>query len=104
MNGILLIYRPGPGWLAGKPASEQPLAEHMAYLMQLYGAGTLRFIGQFLSDGGGTLLLNVPTEHEAIALAEQDPAIQRQIFTYEAHRWQIVLGEAQPAEREARTA
>jgi len=92
MESFLLLYRPGPGWLAGKPASQQPLQEHMSYVMNLHGAGTLRFVGQFMDDTGGTLLLNVPTKSDAIAIADSDPAVQAQVFVYDVHPWQIVLG------------
>jgi hypothetical protein len=32
---FLVIYRPGPSWLVGKPISEQPLKEHGKYMLSL---------------------------------------------------------------------
>jgi hypothetical protein len=48
----LVVYRPGPSWVAGKPLAEQPLKEHGRYMLELYGKGTLKFAGPFLDDSG----------------------------------------------------
>src|SRR5688572_30368617 len=35
----LVVYRPGPSWLPGKPVTEQPLKEHGRYMIELYTKG-----------------------------------------------------------------
>lgn len=32
----LVVCRPGPAWLPGKPLSEQPLQEHGKYMLSLH--------------------------------------------------------------------
>jgi hypothetical protein len=39
-QAFMVIYRPGSGWLAGKPQAEQPLQEHGKYILQLHLAGS----------------------------------------------------------------
>jgi hypothetical protein len=39
---FLVIYRPSPAWLAGKPISEQPLKEHGTYILSLYAQGLVK--------------------------------------------------------------
>src|SRR5689334_5666433 len=46
---FLVIYRPGPAWLMGKPISEQPLKEHGKYMLSLFAKGSMKFAGP-LSD------------------------------------------------------
>jgi hypothetical protein len=41
----LVVYRPGPSWLPGKPLAEQPLKEHGRYILSLYVKGALKSAG-----------------------------------------------------------
>jgi hypothetical protein len=49
----LAIYRPGSGWLPGKPVNEQPLRDHGRYMLELYRQGRLKLAGAFADDSGG---------------------------------------------------
>lgn len=44
----LVVYRPGPGWITGKPITEQPLKGHGRYMLSLYTKGALKSAGPFL--------------------------------------------------------
>jgi len=90
---FLVIYRPGPGWLQGKPASEQPLREHGRYMLSLYEKGFIKFAGPFTDDKGGALVLEVASESEAQALVAEDPAVKSSVFIQEIHPWQLVPWE-----------
>lgn len=90
---FIILYRPGPAWVAGKPVTEQPPAEHGHYLLQLYAAGKLRYAGPFEDDTGAAVVLEVADEHAAVAIACGDPAVQAQVFAYEIHPWQLVPWE-----------
>ena len=92
MANFFLLYSPGPGWLEGKPAAEQPLQEHGPYLIRLHSENKLSFVGQFMDRPGGVLLLDVADENEAISTAESDPAVRDSVFVYELHPAQIVVG------------
>jgi len=43
----LVVYKPGPSWLQGKPIVEQPLKEHGRYILSLYVKGSLKSGGPF---------------------------------------------------------
>jgi uncharacterized protein YciI len=87
---FLVIYRPGPGWLQGKPVSEQPLKGHGPYLLSLFEKGFLKFAGPFGDDKGGALVLEVANEAEAQALVADDPAVKSGVFLHELHPWRLV--------------
>jgi len=86
----LVVYRPGPGWLAGKPLSEQPLGEHGKYVGSLHAKGLLKLGGPFLDDSGGALVLEVENEAEAKAVVARDPAVVARVFVGELHPWRLV--------------
>jgi uncharacterized protein YciI len=90
---FLVIYRPGPGWLPGKPISEQPLKEHGKYMLSLYVKGSLRFAGPFTDNAGGAVVLDVAGESDAKAIVLQDPAVKTGVFVYELHPWRLVPWE-----------
>jgi uncharacterized protein YciI len=89
-TSFLVIYRPGPGWLQGKPTSEQPLKEHGRYMMSLFEKGFLKFAGPFGDDKGGAVVLEITSEAEAQALVAGDPAVKSGVFLHEIHPWQLV--------------
>ena len=85
----LVIYRPGPAWLAGKSVLEQPLKEHGNYMLSLYIKGSMKLAGPFTDDAGGAVLLAVADELEAKAIVAADPAVKSGIFVYEMHPWKL---------------
>ena len=86
----LLVYRPGPGWLPGKPLGQQPLKEHGTYMLSLYVKGVLKFAGPFLDDAGGAVVLEAESEERAKAFVDADPAVVTKVFVAELHPWRIV--------------
>lgn len=84
---FLVIYRPGPAWLPGKPVAEQPLLEHGRYLLGLFAQGLMKEAGPFLDDAGGAVILEVADEAEAKALIDRDPAVTQRIMVTELHPW-----------------
>ena len=87
---FLIIYRPGPSWKTGQPASAQPPPEHGRYLLNLYKQGYLRSAGPFGDGMGAALILEASDETQARALINADPAIVQDVFSYELHRWALV--------------
>jgi len=85
----LVIYRPGPGWLAGKSVFEQPLKEHGKYMRALYMKGSMKLAGPLTDNAGGAVLLVVANESEAKALVMDDPAVKSGVFVYEIHPWKL---------------
>ena len=85
---FLVIYRPGPSWLVGKPVSEQPLKEHGKYMLSLYVKGSMKLAGPLTDNTGGAVVLAVANESEAKAIVTEDPAVKAGIFIYEMHPWE----------------
>jgi uncharacterized protein len=83
----LVVYRPGPGFLAGKPLKEQPLKEHGKYMLKLYTEGTLKIAGGFLDDTGGAMVFEAETEEQAKSVVAADPAVVTKVFVAEVHPW-----------------
>jgi uncharacterized protein YciI len=86
----LAVYRPGPGWVPGKPLGQQPLKEHGNYMLSLYVKGVLKFAGPFLDDAGGAVVFEAESEERAKALVDADPAVVTKVFVAELHPWRIV--------------
>jgi hypothetical protein len=86
----LVVYRPGPAWLADRPLSEQPLKEHGRYMLDLYRRGLLQLAGPFADDSGGALVFRASSDREARAIVEADPAVVERIFRYELRPWKLV--------------
>jgi uncharacterized protein YciI len=89
---FMVIYRPGSGWLAGKPQAEQPLQEHGKYILQLHVAGKLRFAGPF-EDGGGAAVFEAESEAEARGIADNDPAVRSRVFEYDLRPFRLIPWE-----------
>jgi uncharacterized protein YciI len=85
----LVIYSPGPAWVAGKPVEEQPLKEHGKYMLSLYVKGSMKLAGPFTDNAGGAVLLAVANESEAKSIVTEDPAVKSGIFVYEMHPWEL---------------
>lgn len=86
----LVVYRPGPSWVAGKPLAEQPLKEHGRYMIELYGKGVLKMAGPFLDHSGGALVFEAASEADAKAVVAADPAVANGIMIGDLRPWRIV--------------
>jgi uncharacterized protein len=87
---FLVVYRPGPSWVEGKPLAEQPLKEHGRYMIELYGKGALKFAGPFLDDTGGAMVFEAASEADARAIVAADPAVVGGIMIGDLRPWRIV--------------
>lgn len=88
----VIVHRPGPAWVAGKPPFEQPgIAEHVAHFRQLQQQGKLALGGPFMDAGGGGMM--VPEagvgEAEITAFAQADPAVRSGLLIAEVRPWLI---------------
>ena len=86
----LVVYRPGPRWLPGKPLEEQPLREHGRYMLDLYKRGVMRLAGRFADGSGGAMLIGADDHASAQAIVAADPAVVAETFTYELRQWAFV--------------
>ena len=96
----LVVYRPGPSWVAGRPLAEQPLKEHGRYMLELYGKGTLKLAGPFLDDSGGAMVMEAATEADAKAIVAADPAVKGGIMLADLRPWRLVDWQARLGKKE----
>jgi uncharacterized protein len=89
-TAYLVVYKPGPAWLEGKPLAEQPLKEHGRYLLSLYVKGSLKFAGPFSDNAGGAAVFDAADDEEAQAVVAADPAVTSGVFIAELHPWRLV--------------
>ena len=88
---FVIVYRPGPAWLAGLPLSAQPLEAHVDYMQELKQAGQVRLAGPYADETGGLVVLRTMTESQAQNVLSHDPAIINQILAAELHPWTLMI-------------
>ena len=102
---FLLVYRPGPAWIAGKSQSQQRLKEHLNYILDLYAQGAVKLAGGFTDEAaGGAVVLVAANEARADELARSDPAVKEGVFAYELRPWRPVDWELQLRKRNEKRA
>lgn len=89
-SGYLITYSAGPSFLSGKPLNEQPLKEHVAYMLDLHRRGVLRMAGGFGDNSGGAAFVDAASLDEARRIAQDDPAVTSQVFIFEIRQWNLV--------------
>lgn len=86
---------PGPGWIADKPAAEQPeIMGHRDYLIELAEAGKTEFGCTYQGSGddlgGGFVMFAAHVDaDEARQLAEGDPAVVVGTIIVKVNAWKI---------------
>jgi uncharacterized protein YciI len=90
---FIVIYKPGAGWLPGKPLSQQPLGGHGKFMLDLYTSKALKFAGPFSDDAGGAAVFEAASASEAAAIIAKDPAVASKVFSAEVHPWRLVQWE-----------
>ena len=86
----LVVFKPGPAWLAGRPVTEQPLKEHGRYMLSLYTKGVMKFAGPFSDGTGGAYVFDAASDAEADAIMAADPALVDKVLVAERHPWYLV--------------
>ena len=82
---------PGPKWVAGKPANEQPGIEaHIENMAAWNERGLMYMGGPFLDGTGGMAVLRVKSAAEAKALIDDDPCVRSGLLVPEIHPWLCV--------------
>ncbi len=93
-----ISYRPGAGWLPGKPLREQPLGPHRKYMQILANADRLLVAGPFLDDTGGIAFVRASDLPAAQAIAAGDPAVSDGIFAAEVRGWLAMFDRSRALE------
>jgi uncharacterized protein YciI len=91
---FVIIYTPGPAWLAGKSVFEQPFyREHGRYMHQLFVDKRLLMGGPFLDNQGALGILDVASVAQALEIVERDPAVLAQFVEAHVHPWQVAFNQ-----------
>lgn len=83
----VILFKPGPNWIAGKKVSEQHLRPHMEYLQKLFDEGKLLYAGPLMDDRGGLAILRASSHAEATQILANEPATSQKIFEAELYPW-----------------
>ena len=90
---FLVIFRPGAGWLSGKPLAEQPLGEHVKHHLGLFEKGIVKLAGPFTDDTGGAAVIKASSLEEISGMISVDPAVTNKVFEFDVHPWSLIAGE-----------
>ena len=80
-------YELGPNWETGKPITQQPLSEHVAYLTELHDKEVVLMGGPFADGTAGLVILEASAIEEASQIINNDPAIRSKVLTAEVREW-----------------
>ncbi len=89
---FVIVHRPGPKWVEGKPMFEQEgLGEHVAHYRGWLADGKLLAGGPFLDGFAAGMMVPEPNlpEAEIRAFAEADPAVRTGLLLAEVHAWLV---------------
>ncbi len=90
----VVFHSPGEAWQQGVDFREQPgVMDHVQHYAKLHAEGKLQMGGPFIAaDSGGMMVATEDvSKEELIAFAEQDPAIQNGLLTFEVKAWYIPM-------------
>lgn len=93
MAKFAIVYRPGAGWKAGRPWSEQALYAHGTYMQSLFDKGQLVYGGPFDDHTGGLAVVEVDDASAAQRVIDEDPAVIEGVFDAEHHPWVTVFDQ-----------
>ena len=92
----IVVYRPGPAWIAGKPMHQQKLGPHVTYIRTLLAQGRLVAGGPFTDGDGGMAIFRASSPEEARAILAADPAISSGVFVAEMRPWEPRFDSGKP--------
>jgi uncharacterized protein YciI len=84
-----IIYSKGKNYDESKSIYEQDLLEHGYYMKKLLKEGKLLLAGPFPDNSGGQVILKVDDENEVKEIMNHDPAVIKNIFSYELKTWDV---------------
>ena len=84
---FIILYRPGPSWVAGRPMAQQNLREHGLYYRQLMEQGRVFAGGGYVGLDGGMGIIWAADRADAEAVLAADPAIRDGVFAADLRQW-----------------
>ena len=92
-NSFVILWAPGPAWVAGKPVRNQPYwTEHADFMDRLFENGTVVLGGPFADATGSLVIVEAESEDEVADLFAGDPFVVHGIFVRSLlKRWLLFL-------------
>jgi uncharacterized protein YciI len=84
-----IAYSKGKNYDESKSIYEQDLLEHGCYMKKLLKEGKLLLAGPFPDNSGGQVILKAEDENEVKEIMNYDPAVIKNIFSYELNAWDV---------------
>lgn len=84
-----ITYSQGENYDVSKSIYEQDLLEHGYYMQKLLKEGKLLLAGPFPDNSGAQIILKVGDENEVKEIINHDPAVIKNIFSYEFKIWDV---------------
>lgn len=76
--------------ITGNEFGPNDFEDHVNYL-QVVAAERFFVGGGFVNDVGGMIVFKAKDLDEATELADNDPLIQKNLYTYDLHEWDLVI-------------
>lgn len=90
-KSFVAYYEPGPKWLKGKPLKDQPLKDHVDYLLALHDRGQMIMGGPWADGPGGLVVFAAENIGEVEEMLSSDPAIARGILIASVKEWSRIV-------------
>jgi uncharacterized protein YciI len=92
-NTFMILWGPGPAWVAGKTVREQPYwDDHAVFMDRLFENGMVLLGGPFADATGSMVIVEAENEQEVADLIAQDPFVVHDIFVLKSlKQWLLFL-------------
>ena len=90
---FVILWAPGPAWVAGKIVREQPYwAEHATFMDRLFEDGMVVQGGPFADASGSLVIVEAESEQEVAEVFASDPFVVQGIFALSSRKqWLLFL-------------
>lgn len=88
-QSYVIILRPANEY--GNPGTNERINEHFEYLKGLLEKGVLTMAGRFSEVLIGLVIIETPSQEEALRIMKDDPAVKSGVFHAELYPWRIAL-------------
>lgn len=92
-NTFMILWAPGPAWVAGKTVRNQPYwDEHADFMDRLFENGTVVLGGPFADATGSMVIVEAENEDDVADLIANDPFVVHGIFALSSlKQWLLFL-------------
>ena len=92
-NTFVVLWGPGPAWVAGKTVREQPYwDEHATFMDALFDKGMVVLGGPFADATGSLVIWEAESEQKLADLISHDPFVIHGIFALKSlKQWVLFL-------------